>query len=66
MSEDPTKELLTEAELAKRWRVTVRTLYRYRMQGMAPPNVGHGRKRLYRLSDIKAMENRSIIENGGE
>ena len=52
-----TPEFLTEAELAKRWRIDVRTLYGRRRAGKVPKHIRVGRQRRYRLSDIIDFEN---------
>jgi DNA-binding transcriptional MerR regulator len=56
--------LLTERQLAERWRVSQRTLRRWRSTARLPPHIriGHpvvGRV-LYRLADVLAFEGRAI------
>jgi len=55
--------LLTEQQLAERWRVSQRSLRRWRSTAKLPPHIriGHpvvGRV-LYRLADVLAFEDRS-------
>lgn len=56
--------MLTPVELAKRWRMDVRTLSNWRTQGKGPPfiKIGKGRngKILYRLVDIKDYEDKQM------
>lgn len=56
--------LLTEQQLAERWRVSQRTLRRWRSTARLPAHIriGHpvvGRV-LYRLADVLAFEDRAI------
>jgi hypothetical protein len=56
--------LLTERQLAERWRVSQRSLRRWRSTARLPPHIriGHpvvGRV-LYRLADVLAFEGRAI------
>ena len=46
---------LTQAELARRWRKSQRTLERWRLRGEGPPHLWIGGV-LYRLEDIEAFE----------
>lgn len=46
---------LTQAELAKRWRKSERTLERWRLRGIGPPHLWIGGV-LYRIEDIEAFE----------
>lgn len=46
---------LTQAELARRWRKSERTLERWRLRGEGPPHLWIGGV-LYRLEDIEAYE----------
>lgn len=54
---------LTEAELARRWRVTVRTLYNYREKGQTPKPMKTPGGYRYRLDDVIAYENKMIEAN---
>jgi hypothetical protein len=47
---------MTQAELAKRWRVTVRTLERWRVLGCDPAWLHIGGRILYRAQDVLAHE----------
>lgn len=52
--------LVTEAELAARWRVTPRTLRKRRAEGTCCPCVMIGGHPRYRMEDIVAHEERSL------
>ena len=52
-------EFLKEAELAARWRLTPRTLQRWRQQGRAIDHALIGGKILYRVEDVEAHERRA-------
>lgn len=56
-------EFLTEQELARRWRITVRTLYNYRKAGHTPKPMKTPGGNLYRVADVIAYENKLIEEN---
>lgn len=47
---------ILEAELAARWRVSVRTLQRWRRKGMALDHFVIGQRILYRRADVVAFE----------
>lgn len=47
---------LTQAELARRWRKSERTLERWRLRGEGPPHLWIGGV-LYRLEDVETFEN---------
>lgn len=47
---------LTEVDLARRWRMSVRTLQAWRWRKVGPPYIKAMGKVLYRLSDIEAFE----------
>jgi len=47
---------LTETDLARRWRMSVRTLQAWRWRKIGPPYVKAVGKVLYRLCDIEAFE----------
>lgn len=49
-------DILTETELADRWKITKRTLYTLRKEGQVPPCFTIGVKRFYRLDDVVAFE----------
>jgi hypothetical protein len=50
---------LTQAELARRWRKSVRTLERWRLRGVGPAHLAIGGV-LYRLSDIEEYERNQL------
>jgi hypothetical protein len=47
---------LTQAEVARRWRLSPRTLERWRSQGRGPQYLKLGGTVLYRAADIAAFE----------
>jgi predicted DNA-binding transcriptional regulator AlpA len=47
---------VTQAELAERWRISPRTLERWRVIGQGPRFVKLGRRVVYRLSEVEAHE----------
>ncbi|MCB1503218.1 MAG: helix-turn-helix domain-containing protein [Bauldia sp.] len=47
---------MTEAELAARWRHSLRTLQRWRAAGYGPPHVRIGNRVVFRVSDVEAFE----------
>ena len=47
---------LLEHELAQRWRLSVRTLQRWRRAGSGPVFLRLGRRVAYRLSDVERFE----------
>ena len=53
---DVDQELLTQAALAKRWKVSPRTLERWRWLGRGPQYMKVGGQVRYRLPDIEAYE----------
>ena len=61
-------EHLLEAELAARWRLSERTLQRWRGSGQGPGFLRIGNKRIvYRLIDIEAFEAAARhVEGGGQ
>ncbi|MBB6411932.1 helix-turn-helix transcriptional regulator [Mesorhizobium sangaii] len=60
-------EHLLEAELAARWRLSQRTLQRWRGSGQGPGFLLIGKRVLYRLTDIEAFEAAARhIEGGGK
>jgi predicted DNA-binding transcriptional regulator AlpA len=48
--------LLLEEELEQRWRLSVRTLQRWRRAGIGPAYMRLGRRVAYRLSDVERFE----------
>jgi hypothetical protein len=49
-------EYLTQSELARRWRLSHRTLERWRCDGKGPTHLKIGGRVLYRLSEVEAFE----------
>jgi hypothetical protein len=49
-------DVLSQHELAQRWRLSPRTLERWRWLGQGPAFLRLGRRIAYRLSDIEAFE----------
>jgi len=49
---------LNQFELAKRWRMSQRTLERWRWQGIGPVYLKLGMRIVYRVSDVEAFERR--------
>jgi hypothetical protein len=49
-------EHLLQAELAARWRISARTLERWRWQRVGPPHLKIGGRVVYRLEDVVAYE----------
>lgn len=54
---------LTEAELARRWLHSPRSLQRWRRRGDGPPHLRLGRRIIYRLVDVEAFE--AAARSGG-
>jgi len=57
----PTRQLLTETMLADRWVCSVARLQRWRTVGEGPPYLKIVGKVLYRLKDIEAYEEASLV-----
>ena len=51
---------LSQTDLANRWRMSPRTLERWRFTGEGPQFIKLGGRVVYRLEDIEAFENRQI------
>ena len=49
-------EHLNQAHLARRWKMSQRTLERWRWRGEGPPFIKIGGRVVYRLEDIEAFE----------
>ena len=58
---EPSRELLTEKMLADRWVCSVARLQRWRTVGEGPSYLKIGGKVLYRLKDIEAYEEASLV-----
>jgi hypothetical protein len=52
----PAAHHLNQHDLANRWRMSVRTLERWRSQRQGPPFLRLGGRIVYALSDIEAFE----------
>lgn len=52
---------LLEHELARRWRLSVRTLQRWRHAGSGPAYLRLGRRIAYRLSDVDRFEEAHVL-----
>ena len=52
----PGSGFLLQAELARRWRLSVRTLEKWRSSGRGPPYLKLGGRVVYRNEDILAYE----------
>ena len=55
---------LNQYELAKRWRMSQRTLERWRWQDIGPAYLKLGMRVFYGLEDVEAFERESILEPG--
>jgi predicted site-specific integrase-resolvase len=55
---------LTQIELAQRWRISPRTLERWRWLGQGPRYLKIGGRVVYRLEDIESFEAEKIQESG--
>lgn len=53
---------LTETELATRWSMTTKTLYRWRTQNQGPKYMKLGKKILYPLAAVEAYENQITVD----
>ena len=51
-----TQSFLSTLERAERWRVSPRTVEEWRGRNRPPPPIKMGRRVLYRMSDIEALE----------
>lgn len=51
---------LTETDVARRWRMSVRTLQAWRWKKVGPPYLKAMGKVLYRLSDIETFESEHL------
>jgi hypothetical protein len=58
---EPSRDLLTEKMLADRWVCSVARLQRWRTVGEGPPYLKIVGKVLYRLKDIEAYEEASLV-----
>ena len=56
MTSGSNKEFLTTKELADRWRVTEKSVLKWRKEGKAPPFYTIHNRILYRLADVEELE----------
>ena len=56
MTTECNDQFLTPAELAKRWRIHVNSVERWRREGKPPDIISINGKILYKLADIEALE----------
>jgi len=54
-------EMLLQVELARRWKLSPRTLERFRYEKKGPPYVKIGGRVVYRVSDIEAFERSGLV-----
>jgi hypothetical protein len=52
---------LNQSELARRWRMSPRTLERWRWLGQGPAFIKLGSKVVYRLTDVEAFESTQLL-----
>lgn len=55
---------LTETELATRWSMTTKTLYRWRTQNRGPKYMKLGKRILYPLTSVEEYENLITVDVG--
>lgn len=56
---------LTQQDVARRWRISPRTLERWRWQGEGPRFLKIGGRVVYRLQDVEAFEAEKLREARG-
>lgn len=56
---------LTQQDVARRWRISPRTLERWRWQGEGPRFLKIGGRVVYRLQDVEAFEAEKLREERG-
>ena len=56
MTSGSNKKFLTTKELAERWRVTEKSVLKWRKEGKAPPFYTIHGSILYRLADVEELE----------
>jgi len=56
---------LTQQDVARRWRISPRTLERWRWQGEGPRFLKIGGRVVYRLLDVEAFEAEKLREARG-
>lgn len=60
-----TQEHLSQRELAKRWRLSPRTLERWRFRGTGPRFLKLGGRCVYRLQEVEAFESAQLRGRAG-
>jgi hypothetical protein len=60
-----TQEHLSQRDLAKRWRLSPRTLERWRFRGTGPRFLKLGGRCVYRLEDVEAFESAQLRDKAG-
>jgi hypothetical protein len=55
---------INQVELSRRWRLSPRTLERWRYQGTGPQFLKVGGRVVYRLADIEAFEAEQVRASG--
>lgn len=58
--------VLTEYELAARWKMSVKSLQRWRQTSMGPCHIKLGRKVVYRYDDVLAFEQLCLRKSTSE
>ena len=56
---------INQVELSRRWRLSPRTLERWRYQGTGPQYLKVGGRVVYRLTDIETFESAQLRASGG-
>lgn len=54
-------EMMLQVELARRWKLSPRTLERFRYEKKGPPYIKIGGRVVYRVSDIEAFEQDGLV-----
>jgi hypothetical protein len=57
------QNFLNQSELARRWKISPRTLERWRWEGFGPRHMKIGGRILYRLVDIHTYENENLRDS---
>ncbi len=65
LGDPPLPAMLTQAELARRWRITTRTLDRWRVAGTGPAWLRINGRILYRTQDVLGFEQLRLRERQG-
>ncbi|WP_333953131.1 helix-turn-helix transcriptional regulator [Sphingomonas aerolata] len=54
-------EMLLQVELARRWRLSPRTLERFRYERKGPPYIKIGGRVVYRVADVETYERSGLV-----